>query len=90
MERRIIIIGTKTAINIKTKFTTRTITTTTPVTISFYIINHVALYMIRKATNYKITFKKNKKSLKPNSGLLIEISLIDLIIDLINDLINIL
>jgi hypothetical protein len=58
--------------------------------ISLYIINYVALYITRKATNYKTTPKKNKKSLKLNSGLLIETSLANLITDLTNDLINIL
>ena len=46
--------------------------------------------MIRKAINYKTIPKKNKKSLKLSSGLLTEISLINLTTNLINDLINIL
>jgi hypothetical protein len=67
-----------------------TITTTVTAFISFYVINHVALYAIRKAANCKTTPKKNKKSLKLNLGLLIETSLVNLITDLTNDLINIL
>ena len=69
---------------------TKTITTTTPVFISPYIINYIALYIIRKATNYGTILKKNKKNLKPSLGLPIETSLVNLITDLINDLINIL
>ena len=41
-----------------------------------------------KAINYRTTPKKNKKSLKLNSGLPIEINLVNLITNLINDLIN--
>ena len=67
-----------------------TITATAPIFISFYIINHVVLYMIRKAVDYRTIFKKNKKSLKLSLGLLIETSIANLITDLINDLINIL
>jgi hypothetical protein len=64
------------------------ITVTAPIPISLYIINYVVLYIIRKAVDYRTTPKKNEKSLKLNSGLLIEISLANLITDLINDLIN--
>jgi hypothetical protein len=46
--------------------------------------------VIRKATNYKTTPKKNEKNLKPNLGLLIETNLANLITDSINDSINIL
>ena len=67
-----------------------TITITIPVFVSLHVINHVVLYMTRKAVNYKTISKKNKKSLKLNSGLLIEINLVNLTTDLINDLINIL
>ena len=67
-----------------------TITATAPALVSFYITNHVALYIIRKAADYGTIFKKNKKSLKPNSGLLIETSLANLTTDLINNIINIL
>ena len=63
-------------------------TTTVPVFISLYIINHIALYIIRKATNHKTTPKKNKKSLKLSSGLLIKINLVNLTTDLINNLIK--
>ena len=65
-----------------------TITITVPVFVSLYIINHVVLYIIRKAVNYKTIFKKNEKSPKLNSGLLIETNLVNLITDLINNLIN--
>ena len=68
----------------------RTITVTISVFISLYIINYVVLYIIKKAVNHKTIFKKNKKSLKLSSGLLIEISLVNLTTDLINNLINIL
>ena len=58
--------------------------------ISLYIINYVALYIIKKAADHGTTLRKNKKSLKLNSGLLIEINLANLITNLTNDLINIL
>ena len=90
MEGRIIIIGTKTAINIKIKLITRITTITVPASISLYIINHVILYIIRKAIDYGTIPKKYKKSLKLSLGLLMQISLVNLITDLINDLINIL
>jgi hypothetical protein len=61
---------------------------TTPTLASPYTINYAALYIIRKAITYKTTLKKNEKSLKPNLGLLIETSLVNLTTDLINDLIN--
>jgi hypothetical protein len=54
------------------------------------IINYVALYMTKKATNYGTILKKNKKSLKLNLELLIETSLVNLITNLTNNLINIL
>ena len=62
---------------------------TVPTFISFYIINHIILYIIRKAAD-RGTIPKNKKSLKLSLGLLIETSLVNLITNLINDLINIL
>jgi hypothetical protein len=58
--------------------------------ISLYIINYVALYVTKKAVNYRTIPKKNKKSLKLNLGLPTRTSLVNLIINLINDLINIL
>jgi hypothetical protein len=63
-------------------------TATVLVPISLHIINYVVLYITRKAINHKTTPKKNKKSLKLNSGLLIETSLANLITNLINNLIN--
>ena len=66
----------------------RTITATAPVFVSLYVINHVVLYIIRKAVNYKTTPKKDEKSLKLNSGLPIETNLVNLMTDLINNLIN--
>jgi hypothetical protein len=63
-------------------------TATAPIPIFLYIINHVVLYMIRKAANHGTTPKKNEKSPKLSLGLLIETSLANLITDLINDLIN--
>ena len=65
-----------------------TITATVSVFISLYVINHVVLYIIKKAADYGIILKKNKKSLKLNLGLLIETSLANLTTDLINNLIN--
>ena len=56
--------------------------------ISLYVINHIALYVIKKAADYKTTLRKNKKSLKLSLRLLIETSLANLMTDLINDLIN--
>ena len=58
--------------------------------ISPHIINHIALYIIRKAANYRTTHKKNKKILKLNLGLPIETGLVNLTTNLINNLINIL
>jgi len=69
---------------------TKTITITAPALISLHVINYVALYIIRKAINYRTIPKKNKKSLKLSLEPLIEISLVNLITDLTNDLINIL
>ena len=88
MEKRTTIIGTKTATNIETELITGTITTTTPITISLYVINHVALYMIKKAVNYGTTPKKNEKSLKLSLGLPTETNLVNSTNDLINNLIN--
>ena len=68
---------------------TKTITVTIPAFISLYIINHVALYIIRKAVNYRIIPKKNKKSLKLSSGLPTGTSLVNSITDSTNDSINI-
>ena len=68
----------------------KTITAIITALISLYIINHVALYIIKKATDYGTILKKNKKSLKLSSGLLIEINLVNLITNLINNVINIL
>ena len=69
---------------------TRTITATIAIFISLYVINHVALYIIKKAADYGTTPKKNKKNLKLSLGILIETSLINLITNLINNSINIL
>ena len=81
-----------TIINITTAANTEigTITTTISVFVSLYVINHVVLYMIRKAVNYKTIFKKNEKSPKLNSELPIETNLVNLITNSTNDLINIL
>ena len=83
---KITVISIATAANTKIEIITATI----PVFVSLYIINHVVLYVIKKAIDYGIIFKKNKKSLKLNSGLLIETSLVNLMTNLTNDLINIL
>ena len=58
--------------------------------VSLYVINHIALYVIKKAADHRIISKKNKKSLKLSSELLIKTSLVNLTTDSINDLINIL
>ena len=68
----------------------KTITVIVTAFVSLHVINYVALYVIKKAADYKTILKKNEKSLKLNLGLLIEISLANLMTDLINDLINIL
>ena len=68
---------------------TKTIIVTIPVLISPYIINYIALYIIKKAADCGTIPKKNKKNLKLSLGLPIEISLVNLITDLINNLINI-
>jgi hypothetical protein len=85
LEKRTII-NITTAANIEIKITTITATAL----ISLYIINHITLYMTKKATNRGTTPKKNKKNLKLNSGLPTETNLVNLTTDLINDLINIL
>ena len=77
---KIIIINIATAANTEIK----TIIITIPILISLYIMNHVVLYIIRKAINYRIIPKKNEKSLKLNSGLLIGTNLANLINDSIN------
>ena len=69
---------------------TKTITVTVPILISPHIINYIALYIIRKAADCGTIPKKNKKNLKLNLGLPIEISLVNLITDLRNNLTNIL
>ena len=79
-----------TSITITANTEIETITAIITTFISFYIINHVALYIIKKAANHKTIFKKNKKSLKLSLGLPTETNLVNLITDLINDLINIL
>ena len=81
---KIIIISIATAANTKIG----TIIVTIPVFISLHVINHVVLYVTKKAVNYRTISKKNKKSLKLNSGLPIETSLANLITDSINDSIN--
>ena len=83
--KKITIIGIATVANTKIK----TITVTVPILISLYVINYIILYVTKKAVNYGTTLKKNKKSLKLNSGLPTEINLVNLMTDLINDLINI-
>jgi hypothetical protein len=83
---KIIIISIATAANTKIG----TITATAPVLISLYVINYVVLYVTKKAINHRTTPKKNKKSLKLSSGLLIKTSLVNLTTNLINDSINIL
>ena len=79
-----------TIINITTAANTEIgiMTITVSIFISLYIINHVILYVTKKAVNYGTIPKKNKKSLKLNSGLLIETNLANLITNLTNDLIN--
>ena len=90
MEGRITTIGTKTATNIETELMTKTMTATVPILISPHIINHITLYIIRKAADHRTIPKKNKKNLKLSLGLLTETSLVNLITNLTNDLINIL
>ena len=67
-----------------------TITAIATALISLYVINHITLYIIKKAADYKTIFKKNEKSLKLNLGLPTKISLVNLITNSINNLINIL
>jgi hypothetical protein len=80
----------RTIISITTTANTEigTTTTTTPVPISLHVINHVVLYMIKKAVNHGTTPKKNEKSLKLSLGLPTETSLANLITDSINNSIN--
>ena len=77
-----------TSITITANTEIETITAIITAFISLFIINHVALYIIKKAVNHGTTPKKNKKSLKLNSGLLIKTNLVNLITNLINNLIN--
>ena len=64
-------------------------TATTPVLISLHVINHIVLYVTKKAIDYRTIPKKNKKSPKLNSGLLTETNLTNLMTNLINNSINI-
>ena len=70
-----------TAITIATTATPRTTATNR---------DYVASYIIRKDITYKNISGRNKKSLKPNSELLIETDLANSITNLKNDLTNIL
>jgi hypothetical protein len=81
----------RTIISIATAANTeiRTITITILALISLHIINYIALYIIKKAANYRTILKKMEKSLKLNLGLLTKISLVNLVTNLINNLINI-
>ena len=81
---KITIINITTAANIEI----RTITVTVPVLVFFHVINHVVLYVTKKAVDHGTIPKKNKKSPKLNSGLLIETSLANLTTDLTNNSIN--
>ena len=65
-----------------------TITAIATALVSLYVINHVALYVTKKAADYGTTLRKNEKSPKLSLGLLIEISLANLTTDSTNDLIN--
>ena len=71
MEKRTI-----TNITIAANTKIKTITMIATAFISLYIINHVTLYIIKKATNHGIILKKNKKSPKLNLRLLTETSLV--------------
>ena len=79
-------------ISIATTANTKIKTTTVIITafVSLHVINHVALYMTKKAANHGTILRKNEKSPKLSLGLLIETSLANLTTDLTNDLINIL
>ena len=81
-------ISIATTANIEIETITKTVTV--PTLVSPHTINHVALYVTRKAVVHGTTPKKNEKSLRLNSGLLIKTSLINSMTDLINNLINIL
>ena len=76
----------RTITNITTAANTeiKTITVITTALVSLYIINHIALYMIKKAANYGTTLRKNEKSPKLNSGLLTKTNLVNLTTNLIN------
>ena len=65
-----------------------TTTATAPALISLYITNHVALYVIRKAADYRTIPKKNEKSLKPNLEPPIETNSVNSMTDLTNNSIN--
>ena len=63
-------------------------TATVPIFVSLYIINHVVLYVTKKAVDHGTTPKKNEKSPKLSSGLPTETSLANLTTDSTNDSIN--
>ena len=54
----------RTIISIIAAANTKIKTITIPVLIFLYIINYIALYIIKKAINYKTIPKKNKKKSK--------------------------
>ena len=61
---------------------------TVPVFVSLHVINHVVLYVTKKAVNHGTTPKKNEKSLKLSSGLPTKTNLVNLMTDLTNNSIN--
>ena len=77
-------------INIATAANTKikTITTIAIALISLHVINHVALYVTKKAANHGTILRKNKKSLKLSLELPTETSLANLTTNLTNDSIN--
>ena len=72
------------------EITTITIATVATPYITVTERDYIALYVIGKDVAYKNILKRNKKSLKLSSELLIEIGSANLITDLRNNLINIL
>ena len=56
--------------------------------VSLHVINHVALYVTKKAADHGTTLRKNEKSPKLSSGLPTETSLANLTTDSTNDSIN--
>ena len=84
------ILEKRTIISIITAANTKieTITAITTALISLHVINHVALYVTKKAADHRTTLRKNEKGPKLSLGLPTETSLANLMTNSTNNLIN--